>query len=426
MDKAALEARKRELQEAANKAEHDAQAFRKELFALDGEWPQDKEEQLDRALKAYSDAKTEIQGIDAKLEKFAQVEQMERFSETPASEVQHRAPGADEAPGQTEQLDIKKIRTEALRSYLKGGPEQMYRDTPPEHHALLEGTAGAAGYVVDHDFQASIIRYQAGFAVCRDLVRVQPTSSNKIVWPRITAGTDPMPSGYASDWKAETSDGTTLATQNQPAGDQVTINIGKWQPDAIEISFELVEDSEVNLEDVIAQLIAETKGLAEDDAIINGNGTNQPVGILDASSGISTINSGLAAALTYGGLVNLHTGLPAQYRQNASYLMSSGTWGEVLKLEDLDDRPLFPVNAPVDQLWTRPIRFSEYVPAVAAAAKAIIFGDFQRGYVLGERRALMIQRMVERYAPNIGILATARIGGKVVQPGAFRTQTVAA
>ena len=49
----------------------------------------------------------------------------------------------------------------------------------------------------------------------------------------------------------------------------------------------------------------------------------------------------------------------------------------------------------------------------------MIFGDF-RSYFIAERLDLMVQRLVERFAPNLGFLASARIGGQVVRTSAFR------
>ncbi len=55
----------------------------------------------------------------------------------------------------------------------------------------------------------------------------------------------------------------------------------------------------------------------------------------------------------------------------------------------------------------------------------MIFGDF-RSYIIAERLDLMVQRLVERFAPNVGFLASARIGGQVVRLAGFRLGVVGA
>ena len=54
-----------------------------------------------------------------------------------------------------------------------------------------------------------------------------------------------------------------------------------------------------------------------------------------------------------------------------------------------------------------------------------IFGSFA-SYMVVERIDMRIQRLVERFAPNIGFLATARVGGQVIRRDAFRLGVVAA
>jgi HK97 family phage major capsid protein len=95
---------------------------------------------------------------------------------------------------------------------------------------------------------------------------------------------------------------------------------------------------------------------------------------------------------------------------------------------------LFPPNQWNATILNRPVVFLDSGMATATAAggttftasdKPIIFGDFRR-YILAQRRDLRIQRLVERFAPNVGFLPTSRIGGQVVLTDAFRVMTVAA
>jgi HK97 family phage major capsid protein len=66
-----------------------------------------------------------------------------------------------------------------------------------------------------------------------------------------------------------------------------------------------------------------------------------------------------------------------------------------------------------------PVHISEFMPAVATLAKCHLFGDFFY-YVIAERQELRVQRLVEKYAPNVAILVGARVGGQPVLNDAFR------
>lgn len=305
---------------------------------------------------------------------------------------------------------------------------------PSEKHALLGSNDSLGGFLVPDDFRAELLKAEAGFAAVRGAgARVVPTSLQTLVFPTVTAGTDPystdlqsnasVNTGVGYNWKSEghTTGGTAPPLQNKPTFGNQRIPVHIWQPDAVEISQELLEDSVIPLDPLLAELFGEIKGLDEDWAFIRGSGVGQPEGILN--SGCSTIASGNASLLTYGGIINLWTGLPAQYRQNGSMLMNSATFGAILKFEDTGGTLIMPPNAAPGTLFMRPVTFSEFMPNVAASATPIAFGSF-RHYVIAERTDMRIQRLNERFAPNVGFLPTARLGGQLTRREAFRLQVI--
>ena len=300
---------------------------------------------------------------------------------------------------------------------------------PKEIHALLGTQGDLGGFLIPEDFRREIVKDLAGFAVMRNVARVIPTSSSTLVLPSIQSrslGERNYPSGYTGAWKPEgyVTGGTAPPVQTQPLFSQERIPVHVWQPDAIEISTELLADSAVPLDSVLAEIIAETRAMDEDSAFLVGDGIGKPLGLLDAGSNLITINSGSSANVTYDGLVDTFTGLPAQYRQNARWLMNSTSFGQILKLKDSVNRPILLPNEIPGNLWTKPMLFSEFMPTPAASSKSVVFGDF-RYYVIAERTELRIQRLTERFAPNVGILPTARVGGQVIRRNAFRVLSLA-
>jgi HK97 family phage major capsid protein len=112
--------------------------------------------------------------------------------------------------------------------------------------------------------------------------------------------------------------------------------------------------------------------------------------------------------------------LPAQYRMNAAWVFNSNTMGQMMKLESTVGMPIFPPNRDPDTIFQRPYMLSEFLPNYAdSAAISMLFGAF-RHYVIAERKAMVIQRLTEKFAPNVGILATARVGGQLTVTSAFR------
>ena len=175
----------------------------------------------------------------------------------------------------------------------------------------------------------------------------------------------------------------------------------------------------------VRALFAETKAMDEDYGFILGSGVGMPQGILNMS-GIATVPSGAANGQSYGGIVSLFTSLPAQYRPRATWLMNSLTYGLILQQESSGGMVLFPPNTLPNTLFGRPIDFSEWMPdGDTDDNKAIVFGDFSY-YAIVDRTDLRVQRLTERFAPNIGLLATARVGGQPLKIAPFRIQEVGA
>lgn len=337
------------------------------------------------------------------------------------------------------------IHREAMMAYFRGDREglQAYlyelqkTHGPTEVHALLSNDNTLGGFTVPDDWRAEVLKAEAGYAVLAPLCRVEPTNRDALVFPKLKphASDSRRTSGFAGKFQQQgyVTGGTAPTVQNYPTFQQERIPVHSWQPDAVEVSPELLDDSGANLEAIIAEAIGECLGFDKDDKILEGTGVNEPEGLLNA--GITTVNSGGATSIAIGGIIGMFSEVPAQYRQRATWVMASRTMGAVLQLNTgTGGVYLFPPNQWNNTILGRPVVFLDYGMDTATAAGGttftaseypIIFGDF-RNYIIAQRAALRIQRLIERFAPNIGFLPTARLGGQVVLTDAFRIMTVAA
>ncbi len=399
---------------------------------------QAKGEAVSELEEAFSRAHADMVRLTREVELLQRQIEVERTHEAltapETTDVRPRAQGGADTSAQAKR---RQAHAQAFADYLRHGDlaaQHVLLNAgfgPQEVFALLGSQADLGGFLVPDDFRAEVVKDLAQMAVMRGICRVVPTSRDVLVYPSIQSATGAAASiyssGYTGAWKPQgyVTGGTAPPVQNQPKFGQERIPVHSWQPDAVELSQELLQDSAAPVDDIVSEVIAETLALDEDSAFIGGDGVGKPLGLTHTSAGIATVNSGSASALTYDGLVDLFTGLPSQYRQNSRWLMNAGTLGAILKLKDSQSRPLFTVNELPGTLWTRPMVFSEFMPDIAANATPIAFGDF-RYYVIAERRELRVQRLVERYAPNIGLLPTAREGGQPIRKDAFRLQKIAA
>lgn len=412
-----LTQRLKEARERAAAAIAEADKIRTEKVSGTG-WTSEAQEQFDRAMSDYAAAKKDGDSIEHQIEQFAKLDEARRTLATP--------PPARPQP--TEAAPNQRKYGEAFSRFLRVGLERLGADDQAalrENFALVGTTSNLGGALVPEDFRAEVIKDMASRAVIRSIARVVPCSGDTLVFPTINANADARrSSGFAGTWRQQgyVTGGTAPTPQDQPTTGQARIAVHNWSPDPVEVAAELLDDAAVPIESVIAECIADTLGGDEDNKFTNGSGVNEPTGFqttLQAASQFTV--SGSTSALTYAGLLDLFGALPAQYRQNATWVMSSATHAEILQLLDDQKRPIFPVNQVANSLWDRPIRFCEYMPAVGSGTYPICFGDF-RYYVIADRTQLRVQRLTEKYAPNVGFLPVARVGGLVVRNNAFRLQ----
>jgi HK97 family phage major capsid protein len=301
---------------------------------------------------------------------------------------------------------------------------------PEERQALVGSIGTLGGALVTEDFKAEVIKNMAGISVAlASGVRVVPCSSNTLVFPSIVGGTDPWSTGYSGTWRpagAVGTDGTAPTVQNQPTFGQERIPVHEWQPDAVVVDPSLLEDAAVPLESILQEAIAETQALDWDYAFLRGDGIGKPRGIFDyIGSGVSSVKTGDASLMTYNGLIDLMMTLPAQYREGAVFYMKSLTFGAILKLKDSANNPIMYSGQIPGTLFGKKVWMTEHMPSVAGAAYPVLFGN-PRYYVVASRRDLRVQRLIERFAPNVGFLPTARVGGALVRTVAFLAQKVEA
>lgn len=321
----------------------------------------------------------------------------------------------------------------AYEGYLHKGYSDL---TAQDQKTLSVGLDPAGGFTVPEDFQAQLIKKMMTTASIRALAMVATTSRDIATWPKIHYTTDDKyTSGARLSWTGESPSSSTVHRVTDPVFGQYQIPIHTAMA-SLPLTNNLIEDSAFDIAGVASDLLAEAFTLGENDAFINGTGVARPMGILAqvGGDGPSAVNSGTASLLTADGIISLWGALPSQYETNARFLFSKNTEMAIRKLKDADNNYLWPVVTQFGNLGVHPRELlgfptmrDEFVPAVAANAYPIIFGDFG-GYLVLDRVGFSIQRLTELYAEtNITVLlARKRVGGQTIMPWKLKVQKVAA
>lgn len=295
--------------------------------------------------------------------------------------------------------------------------------------AMSEGSDPDGGYMAPIEWDRMVWQKQLTFSAMRRLANVVGTSNRgySTLWNE---------RGTTSGWVGETA---ARPETNTPTVQQITFTHGEIyaNPAATQL---FLEDTELSGEEFILGQIAEEFALQESQAFIDGDGVNKPNGLLTYAVGGSNAASHPAGAIdtptmtgtttvTSDELTDFVYGLESPYRRNAAWLMNSATAAIISKIKDADGNQLWRESLQDGQpprLLGYPVEIDEFLPDMAASGLPIVFGDFQRGYVINDRLGMSVLRDPYTNKPYVNFYARKRVGAGLTDPHALRIMQMAA
>ena len=284
---------------------------------------------------------------------------------------------------------------------------------PTVKNALKIGTDSEGGYLVPDEFERTLVGALEDENIFRRLAKVITTASGDRKIPVVAS------KGTAS-WIDEEG---TIPESDDSFG-QVSIGAYKLGT-MIKVSEELLNDSVFQLEPYISREFARRIGNMEEEAFFIGDGSGKPTGILAATGGAQLgVTTAGATAITLDEVLDLFYSLKAPYRNKSVFIMNDSTVKAIRKLKDGQGQylwqPSIQAGTP-DTILNRPLFTSSYVPAIAAGAKTIAFGDFSY-YWVADRQGRVFKRLNELFAVTgqVGFVATQRVDGKLILPEAIK------
>lgn len=280
-------------------------------------------------------------------------------------------------------------------------------------NALQVGTDSEGGYLVPDEFERTLVEALEEENIFRTMAKIIQTASGDRKIPVV-----------ASKGTASWVDEEGAIPESDDAFGQVSIGAYKLAT-MIKVSEELLNDSIFNLESYIAREFARRIGAKEEESFFIGNGTGKPTGIFNATGGAELgVTAASATAITVDEIMDLFYSLKSPYRKNAVFVMNDSTVKAIRKLKDGNGQYLWQPSISAgqpDTILNRPVKTSAYVPAIAAGAKTIAFGDFGY-YWIADRQGRSFQRLNELYAATgqVGFKATQRVDGKLILSEAIK------
>lgn len=288
-----------------------------------------------------------------------------------------------------------------------------------EKKALATDSLPDGGNFVIPEFSTDVISKLREFSPIRSIANVRTISQGNSL--RIPAdGATNFAAGWVGERAArpETVSGTVR---------MVEVFVRELEANPFVTQNEL-DDAAYNVIAWLSENLAESFAVVEGSGFVNGDNVLQPEGFMTVS-GITEVDSGDANLLTADGIITLHYTLPEPYARDSTYLARRLSIGAIRKFKGEDNQYLWQPGLMADQpatLLGRPIIEAIDMPTVAAGNFPLIFGNFNKGYYIVDKKGLTTMRDPFTNKPFVEFYTTKRTGGKVALTEAFVKQKVSA
>jgi HK97 family phage major capsid protein len=327
----------------------------------------EEQETRDKAFAAVTDLKAEIDKV-TNFEKLREAGDAFRAVATPVVE---RATGKAPTDGD---LFRAMLATGGAREFRPSDAVLNSREHPDLMIRALQATGG--GSAVQTSFADFVTVYERTYTPMLNpsvVGLLNRSDGAPLVLPRVTADTS-----VAGTITAEAGG----ITEGDPTISAITLNPYKYAVTNL-WSAELAQDNTIGVEDLIARTTGRSLAIAIGGALTTGDGTDDPNGIVTASTVGGT---GVGTGTTYGtyfgptDLVSLFYKPAAPYRQVGNWLMNATTLAQVRNARTTAGEHIWQPSLQVGQPETilgRPV-YENPAMANGSAAKSIIFGDTSR------------------------------------------------
>jgi len=310
--------------------------------------------------------------------------------------------------------------------WLKGGDAAMTaQDIMEIRNTMSTSTNSEGGFTVQTSVAQSVIDYMKAYGGMRSVAQVISTAEGNPIQFPTSDGTS-----ETGEWIGQ----NTTATAADVVFGAVTVSVFKASSKYVTVPYELLQDSQVDVEAFVNQRLGTRLGRLMNTAFTVGTGTGQPNGIVTAASAGVTLGTGNTTSFTYDGIIDLIHSIDPAYRGGAEcvFMMNDKSIQAIRKLKDGQSRPIFvpgydatsgsgPYAQP-DRLAGYRIVLNQDVAVPAANAKSILFGDFSK-YLIRDVMNITMFRFTDSaftIKGQVGFLGWARAGGNLLDGNAVK------
>ena len=262
---------------------------------------------------------------------------------------------------------------------------------------MEEGDLAQGGYLVPEQFSANILEKSLETAIVRPRAFIQPMMSNRIVIPA-DVDTNHQTNYFGGITIYRTGEGAQKTPTN-PTFARIGLTLHKLTG-LCHVSDELLEDSVIAIEANITRKFSSAIAFVEDDDFLNGNGSNQPLGALNASNPaiitVTAVTGQGASTVIAENIRDMWARMYPQGQSRSIWLANNDVFPQLFGMEMAVGTGGVPVwlpaggmsGAPYQSLMGRPLILTEKCQTLGTAGD-IALVDFSQ-YVIGQKGGLNV------------------------------------
>ena len=199
------------------------------------------------------------------------------------------------------------------------------------------------------------------------------------------------------------------------SGKFTSVDLGGYLAGALTLIGKSVENNGTfSVVDFIVNQMAEEIAYWIEGQLLTGTGSSAAEGALNTTTALTAAS---ATAITADELIELQAKIKQAYQGSACWIMNPATFTAIKKLKDGNNRYLLQDDITGDfpfRLLEKPVFLSDNMPAIAAGAKAVLYGDCS-GLSVNFRENISIQILREKYATQhaLGVVSWFEFDSKV-------------
>lgn len=287
------------------------------------------------------------------------------------------------------------------------------KDHCADFQATLSGGAGpSGGYLVAPEQLRSSLEINMLFygGVRQVAETIRTATGEPMSWPTADDTTNVG---------VQLGESTSIGTSVDPSFGKVLWSAYKFSSKAILVPYELLQDSQFNLAQLIGQMLGERLGRITNTKYTVGTGAATAKGIITCASAFS---GAAATAIVFDDVMGLEHSVDLAYRAGGSYMAHDSILLALRKMKDGDGQPIWQSNWQAGQ----PDRLNGYAittnndmdSTVSSGKKSILFGQLSR-YKIRSVGDMRMYRLEERYrdVDQDGFVAFIREDGNLLTAG---------